>query len=401
MAGTIGTYYFDGTSFANASMLYTDASLSTVAPNGYYTQNDIIRQLVGGPGNPVLLQAQACVSCSVPCGSGVSGSGGTGKYLLTMNLGNSTGAVKVNFNPASVPDKCSWTYDSVTRSEYSSATEGYLQGVVGTISTGNACSGLPLTNANGSNGQTTSGATYSYDAGSNSFVNQGIPATLGPYANEAAGGIDLTTNAPGNCIMVVPKPNATPETVDFVIEGPCGSTGWSISVVCPVALTSFTASAGAGTQQLACAQDHTTNTYYNMPVAGTAGNPAVTDWIFTDANGVNKAADNYYKISSTQEMHVVNGVLRGISLCVTSYLSSAMGVFNDFCGGTAPGPPSQTYYHTGSGSLPVANDFVYSNPQGTLALADGYYYLGGTSPNRYVIRVMGGNGEVSSNQLCN
>ena len=100
-------------------------------------------------------------------------------------------------------------------------------------------------------------------------------------------------------------------------------------------------------------------------------------------------------------MHVVNGVLQGISPCVSSYLSSAFGVFNDFCGGTAPGPPSQTYYHTGSGSLPVANDFVYSNPQGTVALSDGYYYLGGVSPNRYVIRVVGGNGQVSTNQLCN
>ena len=67
MAGTIGTYYFDGTSFATATMLYQDATLSTVAPNGYYQQNDIVRQLVGGPGNPVLLQPQACVSCSVPC----------------------------------------------------------------------------------------------------------------------------------------------------------------------------------------------------------------------------------------------------------------------------------------------------------------------------------------------
>ena len=116
MAGTIGTYYFDGTSFANATMLYTDATLSTVAPNGYYQQNDIVRQLVGGPGNPVLLQPQACVSCSVPCGSGVSGNGGSGKYLLSMNLGNSIGAVKVTFNPQSVPDKCSWTFDGTTRS---------------------------------------------------------------------------------------------------------------------------------------------------------------------------------------------------------------------------------------------------------------------------------------------
>ena len=98
-----------------------------------------------------------------------------------MNLGNSTGAVKVNFNPASIPDKCSWTYDSVTRSEYSSATEGYLQGVIGTVSSGNSCSGLALTNANGINGQATRGATYSYDASSNDFVIKGITETVGHY----------------------------------------------------------------------------------------------------------------------------------------------------------------------------------------------------------------------------
>ena len=399
MAGTIGTYYFDGTSFANATMLYTDATLSTVAPNGYYQQNDIVRQLVGGPGNPVLLQPQACVSCSVPCGSGVSGTGGTGKYTLSMNLGNSIGAVKVTFNPQSVPDKCSWTYDGTTRSEYSSSSEGYLQGVIGTISTAASCT-LSMDNANGSNNQTVTGASYVYDAGSNSFVNQGVPVTLGPYSNQASGGVDFTTTAPGNCIMVVPKPNATPETVDFVIEGPCAGTAWNISVDCPAALTSFQGSAGATSGSLACAQDATTNTYYNMPVAGTAGNPAATDWIFTDANGVNKAADNYYKISGSRHMHVQNGVCVGISPCVSSYLSSTVGVFNDVCGGATPAPPSQTYYHTGSGSLPVVGDFAYSNPQGTAQLPDGYYYLGGTSPNRYYIRITGGAGEVTTQSTC-
>ena len=33
--GALGNYYFDGVSFASASMLYTNADLSTVAPNGW------------------------------------------------------------------------------------------------------------------------------------------------------------------------------------------------------------------------------------------------------------------------------------------------------------------------------------------------------------------------------
>ena len=114
---TLGTYYFDGTSFVNASMLFTDAQLTTVAPNGYYMQNDVVRQLVGGPSNPVLLQAQTCATCSVPCGGGINGTGATGKYTLSMNLGNSIGAVVITFNPQSVPDKCTWTYDGVAKSE--------------------------------------------------------------------------------------------------------------------------------------------------------------------------------------------------------------------------------------------------------------------------------------------
>ena len=104
MPGVIGTYYFDGVSFANTNMIYTNATLTTIAPNGYYSQNGISRQLIGGPSNPVLLQPGSCVTCSVPCGSGVNGSGGTGKYTLTIDLGNSVGATIVTFNPQSVPD---------------------------------------------------------------------------------------------------------------------------------------------------------------------------------------------------------------------------------------------------------------------------------------------------------
>lgn len=315
MAGVLGNYYFDGVSFANASMLYTDSALTTAAPNGYYGQSGIVRQLIGGPSNPTLLAALPCDTCTVPCGSGVSGSGGTGQYTVTMNLGNSVGAAIVSFNPASVPDKCTWTYDGVSASEYSTATEGYLQGVIGTISSGNNCS-PQLTNLNGSNGQTASGASFVYDSGTNQFVNQGVPVTLGPYANQAAGGVSLTTNAPGVGVMVVPKPNTTPENVTFVIEGPCATTGWSIAVVCPALLIGFAASSVALTSTAACSLPTTGSSIFNVPVNGSAGSPGLYDWVFQDANGVTPVGVGFYSISATQFIEVdANGVIVQIGTC--------------------------------------------------------------------------------------
>ena len=63
----------------------------------------------------------------------ISGSGGKGKYTLIGNMGATTGAIIVKFDPASVPDRCVWTYDGTSASEYSSSSEGYLEGVIGTI----------------------------------------------------------------------------------------------------------------------------------------------------------------------------------------------------------------------------------------------------------------------------
>jgi len=311
--GVLGTYYFDGVSFANASMIYIDSSLSTPGPNGYYGQNGIVRELIGSPTTPVLLAALPCDSCSVPCGTGVNGVGGTGSYSLTMALGNSIGAVKVTFDPQNVPDKCTWTYDGVSASEYSSPSEGYLQGMIGTIAQAGACN-LTMSNANGSNGATVNGSSFLYDAGTTQFVNTGTPVTLGPYGNQAAGGVDFTTAAPGATIMVVPKPNVSPDTVTFVIEGPCTGTGWSIAVVCPTAMTSFSSTARAATAVASCALS-LTETFFNMPVSGTAGVPAINDWVFSDANGVSELPAGFYKTSTGEVFQVANGVITARFLC--------------------------------------------------------------------------------------
>ena len=78
---------------------------------------------------------------------------------------------------------------------------------------------------------------------------------------------------------------------------------------------------------------------------------------------------------------------------LTSYSSSTMGVFNQACpfNGSNPGL-SQTYYHNGSGSTPVAGDTCYSDSGGTSVLAAGYYNINSAtgSGNRLYIKISSG-----------
>ena len=59
-------------------------------------------------------------------------------------------------------------------------------------------------------------------------------------------------------------------------------------------------------------------------------------------------------------------------------------------------PLNQTYYHDGSGSLPVANDVVYTNSAGTTTIAAGRYRLN----NNTSFTVFGNSGVVSFIDSC-
>lgn len=77
----------------------------------------------------------------------------------------------------------------------------------------------------------------------------------------------------------------------------------------------------------------------------------------------------------------------GGSTC-TAYKSSTVTNFNGACQSTL----NQTYYHNGSGSLPIAGNRVYSNSGCSVNLTDGYYGIGPQSvsvPTDF-IRVVGG-----------
>ena len=78
----LGTYCFDGLNFSQASALYTDSTLTTLSPDGWYSQGNIIRQQLNG----VLLNAQPCGTCLVACGSGVDASFSSNGFFSVLQL---------------------------------------------------------------------------------------------------------------------------------------------------------------------------------------------------------------------------------------------------------------------------------------------------------------------------
>jgi hypothetical protein len=316
---TTGTYYFDGSSLADSTSVFTDSELLTLAPDGYYSIGSIYRLQTGGVLGPVT----TCPACIPACGTLITPEyqlyENAGTYNVTVDLSSATGAVIVRVNPWSSNVKFQWTYDGTTASEYSSNLYGYLQGVIGIENpTTGDCSALPMDNATGSNTATLAGNVYNYNTALSQWDNTGTAVTLGPYANQAAGGVSFTTTEPGNTYMVIPKPNASPSTASFQIDITCLYADFDLEVFCPAELTGVV---GTTTSHSSCSQVCSAafdTVYYTVPVAGTPGAPAVNDWIFADPNAVTPLADAHWGVEVNGVPHcalVANGVITQLTAC--------------------------------------------------------------------------------------
>jgi hypothetical protein len=52
-----------------------------------------------------------------------------------------------------------------------------------------------------------------------------------------------------------------------------------------------------------------------MPVTGTAGAPAIYDWVFIDIYGETAIGDGFYKIDGNRYIEVENGIIVEIDAC--------------------------------------------------------------------------------------
>jgi len=82
----VGTYYFDTATFANATTVYTDLALTLVAPNGFYSDDTIVREQINGQ----LQVAETCDCAGMPVSPSI--------FTVTQNVSNGiTGVLGVDY----------------------------------------------------------------------------------------------------------------------------------------------------------------------------------------------------------------------------------------------------------------------------------------------------------------
>ena len=280
-------YYLDAPSLGSATAVYTDASLTTCALDGFYSDNLIVRELVGC----VLQPQRICPSCGLACGEDCDNTElKTGVYKVTIDLGNeptSIGAVTITFNPQNYPKGFEVEYDGVVYNAISSPIYGFLQGDLG-VPTYIGDEDLDC-------GLTTSYHTLpNYVYNNTTLVYDPIGTT--EIVNIFPTQVETTVNNPGVCVLVIPKTSINPSSLTVTIFSPCSSV-FDLNVSCPAVLPVFYGGQPTLTFEEACAFPDTI-AYYSAPVNGTGGLLGLYDWVFLDVNGEFHAPDGYYKAPS-------------------------------------------------------------------------------------------------------
>lgn len=316
---TQGTFYIDNPDFSLAYAVYTDSTLTTPAPDGWYSFSGVVRRQVGG----VLAAIDSCDTLSQECIFSVSTSVFRGVYNMTVGLGNDpslyTGAVLIFFNPNNVANGIRATYGGGYYKNLTSPVDGFHGSSAGFISytiigndaesTGASPEYCPNLSVNTSSRQYDK---YFYKSNVG-FVLEGALESLGISTSM----VSLSSGAsPGTCLMVIPRKNVYYPSVTVSVLACCEISEWDIEVRCPVKLTGFDASDVGGT----CASSSYPNTIYNAPVDGSSfGDPSLYDFVFLDEYGETKVPAGDYKLdlSPTKKLITVdaNGVITSISNC--------------------------------------------------------------------------------------
>jgi hypothetical protein len=305
---TIGTYYLNGPNLVTSTGIFTTPAFTTSAPNGWYSQEGIVRQLQNG----ILLPRAQCPSCDSPCGSNVvDGLAGYGLYLVAVDLGATQGAVKVTFDPKVYPQGIRAIYNNTVFNKFSSEQDGYHGTTVtdGLTYMGNSATepNLPLQIL----------LTNEWEYFNGAFAQNGTNVDI--YVTQIS---STTGKSPDECIAYIPKPLNSPSTVQLQVAQVINNQNtpsWNLTVGCPTALTS-----------LPCTEVNPLNgcstaspldeTIFLGKVTGSIYSPVVNDWAFSDAYAVTKKPFGDYVVAdpTPQKWLVavgVNGVIIAVTAC--------------------------------------------------------------------------------------
>lgn len=399
-----GTYYIDAISFNNATTIYTDATLSTVAPDGVYQFNGVHRTLTSG----VLGSVFYCDTCCAGCSSTYIYPIPAAKdryHEICSNVGESTDvAIVIKFKFTGTSQYLGYPlgfraefdgqfYQGVTSNRF-----GYLPEMYSGHTTG-ASLVVSAADLEADSPYLLDG--WAWQPTSSTFVEtQDIPTFITQSM------VNSANNNPDECYLLIPKRTLT-STVNAQIFSPhrrldSGGGGCDVTVECPSAFPSYGTTDPAVSSAAACALVSTggyPNKYFLMRVNSSVGPARLYDRIFEDsaggdATGYTPIAAGYYGVlneySGTTASAWIrvdsNGVVQAAGTCggggnpsLTEMICSQVRptdtqacVYQNVLGTNLP---DQQYWHNGTGDAPALTDNVYSDVLGTTALPDGWYQL--------------------------
>jgi len=299
--------YLNAPTLSQATAVFYDAALTLCADDGYYSDGTVVRQQVGC----VLLPAESCSDCGLPCSSigGVEAStSGSNIFILNADTGTTSpdvGAIVVRFNAPGTVSGIMATFNSTTYSSVSSENYGYLAGISGfPIFLG------PVSGDCGVSGSTYILPEYAYDG--TSYVPIGTTDTF----SVAAGQVQTTASAPGWCTMVIPKLTPTPSAINVTIYSPCPDSITNLEISCPALLNYLTVSYMVESIGDTFCELVPDQNCYTVPVNGDGTYLGLYDLMFYDAYGQFPLDDGYYKTNylpaPMDTIQVQNGVIIGI-----------------------------------------------------------------------------------------
>jgi len=378
-----GTYYLNGPNLATSTAIFADEDMNVCAADGLYSDGLIVRELL----NCVLLPAQPCPQCALPCGQ-VAGESSNinGTFLGQINAGTDIGAVVVySIVGFQIPDGILSTYNGQTFNRLTYI--GNNQGPVGL----NTPVGEPTYFGSPNNTPVSQPSLPVYTIQTDgTYLNTGANAPINIVPSQ----IDLRGGGTRVYTHVIPKNSATATNLNIDFYGPILGTFFSFQADCPVALDSFLGSpvqtddtCADATETYYFAQNATTTA--TQPVVFTPETltiPGVGNFVYTDANGGspvnNTGTSEYIIVNNTTFLEIQYGIVIATGPCTDppnacdstiSESSSGNGFYNADIdlGGTAGDVGGVViYFHMGT-----------SIPDGVLVEYDGDYYNILTSQN--------------------
>ena len=370
-----GTYYLNGPDLASSTAIFADDEMNVCAPNGLYSNGIIVRELL----NCVLLPAQPCPQCALPCGN-VAGESQdiNGTFLGQISGGPNTGAVVIYSIVGNlIPDGVLVTYNGQT---YNQLT--YIGNVGGPVGL-NTPLGQPTYYGSNNNTpvSTTSLPIYTIQT-DGSYILSGNSQPITVTANQ----LDLRGGGTRVYTQVIPKNSTSVSVLNVDFYAPILGTFFSFQTDCPIQLDSFLGSGiqaddtcAAATINYYFAQNATTTATFPITFTPeTLATPGIGNYVFLDDGGGtainNTATSQFVILADSTYIEIQYGIVIATGTCTPAGLP---------CGGTLTPPPgSRGVYQLDIDAGTTVSDtgaiIVYFNPadipDGIRVLYDGVFY---------------------------